>query len=79
MCELKLGFALVTTRPPSERVRRFANRVLSYLYHIVRYLTYNEPELPFPFSDFPPELEPIGQGGAPKAGEVTETPEGAKR
>jgi hypothetical protein len=69
---------LVTTRPPSERVRRFANRVLSYLYHIVRYLTYNEPELPFPFSDFPPQLEPIGQGETTKADEVAETLEGAE-
>jgi len=54
----ELAFALITRQPPGERVRRFANRTLSYLYHIVRYLTYNESEPPFPFSDFPPELEP---------------------
>lgn len=54
----ELGFVLITKRPPSERVRLFANRTLSYLYHVVRYLTYNAPEPPFPFSDFPPELEP---------------------
>jgi Domain of unknown function (DUF4389) len=54
----EVGAALVTKRAPSARVRQFANRTLSYLYHVVRYLTYNEPELPFPFSDFPPAVEP---------------------
>jgi hypothetical protein len=54
----ELAYALITKQPPGERVRRFANRTLSYLYRIVRYLTYNEPGLPFPFSDFPSEVEP---------------------
>ena len=54
----ELVYALITKRPPRERVRRFANRTLSYLYRIVRFLTYNEPEPPFPFADFPPEVEP---------------------
>jgi hypothetical protein len=52
-----LGWTLVTKRPPSEQVRRFANRVVSYQYHLFRYLTYNEETRPFPFSDFPAELE----------------------
>lgn len=54
-----LAVALITKRPPGERVRDFANRTLSYLYHIVRYLTYNEQQTPFPFSDFPPAVEPL--------------------
>jgi uncharacterized protein DUF4389 len=54
----ELVYALITRRPPGERVRRFANRTLSYAYRIMRYLTYNEPEPPFPFADFPPEVEP---------------------
>ena len=54
----ELVYALITRRPPGERVRRFANRTLSYLYRIMRFLTYNEPEPPFPFADFPSEVEP---------------------
>ena len=54
----ELAYALLTRRPPGERVKRFANRTLSYLYRITRFLTYNEPELPFPFADFPSEVEP---------------------
>jgi hypothetical protein len=53
-----LGFALITRRPPSESVRRFTNRVLSYYWAIFRYLSYNESRPPFPFSELPPEIEP---------------------
>jgi Domain of unknown function (DUF4389) len=54
----ELVYTLITKHPPGARVRSFANRTLSYAYHIMRYLTYNEPEVPFPFADFPPEVEP---------------------
>jgi Domain of unknown function (DUF4389) len=54
----ELAYALLTRRAPGERVRRFANRTLSYCYRIMRFLTYNEPEPPFPFADFPSEVEP---------------------
>jgi hypothetical protein len=40
-------------------VRSFANRTLSYLYAVTRYLTYNQAEVPFPFSDFPREVDPM--------------------
>jgi hypothetical protein len=52
-----LLYALVTQRVPTDPVRRFANRTISYLYRSLRYLTYNDTEVPFPFSDFPGELE----------------------
>src|SRR5262245_45566139 len=55
-----LAWTLATKRPPRERVRHFANRVLSYQYRLSRYLTYNEATQPFPFADFPAELEPPG-------------------
>jgi len=55
----ELLYALITRQPPSDRVRRFANRTLSYLYAVSRYLTYNQAEVPFPFLDFPREVEPI--------------------
>ena len=54
----ELAFALITQRAPSDRVRWFANRALSYHYRILRFLTYNDPDWPFPFSDFPPQVEP---------------------
>jgi Domain of unknown function (DUF4389) len=62
-----LAVALITKRPPGEQVRSFANRTLSYLYRILRYLTYNEHQAPFPFADFPPEVEPP----APQQTEIT--------
>jgi hypothetical protein len=54
-----LAYALITKRPPGDPVKRFANRALSYQYHILRYVTYNAPQPPFPFADFPLELEPF--------------------
>ncbi len=54
----ELAFALITKRVPSDRIRQFANCALSYNYRILRYLTFNEPDWPFPFSEFPPQVEP---------------------
>ena len=54
----ELIYALITKDAPPERVRQFANRAVSYFYRVGRYLTYNELERPFPFSDFPREIEP---------------------
>lgn len=54
----ELIVALGTQRPPSARVREFANRIISYYYKLGRYVTYNESRVPFPFSDFPRALEP---------------------
>ena len=53
----QLIVALANQRPPSLRVREFANRILSYYYRLGRYLTYNESRVPFPFSDFPEAIE----------------------
>ena len=60
----ELVFTLVTKQRPGEAVRSFANRAVTYVYRIGRYLTYNESELPFPFSAFPPELEPPRWGSS---------------
>jgi hypothetical protein len=54
----ELIYMLITKEAPPERVRQFANRAVSYFYRVGRYLTYNELDRPFPFSDFPPEVEP---------------------
>jgi len=48
-----LGFALITGRKPSDSVKRFTTGVLDYVVAIVRYLTYNDDSLPFPFREFP--------------------------
>ena len=45
------------TRKPAEPLRRFGNRLSAYAYRVLRYMTLNENARPFPFADFPPELE----------------------
>jgi hypothetical protein len=55
----ELLFAWITRQPPGEAVRRFANRTISYFYRIGRYLTYNDAQPPFPFAEFPEEVEEI--------------------
>ena len=52
---------LFITRTYNEPVRRFANKVSTYAYRVIRYLSLNENTIPFPFSDFPPEIEPPEQ------------------
>ncbi len=49
---------LFGTRKSNESVRQFSNKISNYLYHITRYITMNENQRPFPFTDFPSELEP---------------------
>jgi hypothetical protein len=53
----QLGYSLVTERPPSKRVRDLGNRLSAFTYQILRYLTHNSGERPFPFSDFPQAIE----------------------
>lgn len=47
-----------STRVPNESVRKFSNKISTYGYRLFRYITLNESQRPFPFSDFPPELDP---------------------
>ncbi len=54
----QLGYTLVTKSPPSETVNEVANRLVSYYYRVLRYITHNDVEKPFPFSDFPAPVEP---------------------
>ena len=49
---------LLITLQHSEPVRSFANRVISYEYRVWRYVSLNSSQRPFPFAEFPPELEP---------------------
>lgn len=47
-----------STRKPNESVREFSNKISTYGYRIFRYVTLNESQRPFPFTNFPPELDP---------------------
>lgn len=53
----ELLYVLITGQDPAAGVKRFAARVTDYLVEIIRYMTYNDDEAPFPFRDFPPEPE----------------------
>jgi len=46
---------------PNEPIRVFSNRIATYAYRVIRYLSLNESTIPFPFSDFPPDVEPPEQ------------------
>jgi hypothetical protein len=46
------------TQKPNEPVRQFSNKISMFGYRILRYVTLNESRRPFPFTDFPSELEP---------------------
>jgi hypothetical protein len=50
-------FLLLVTLQHNEAARAFANQVATYGYRVMRYLTLNENQRPFPFSDFPAEIE----------------------
>lgn len=41
----------------SEPVRVFTNKLVSYAYRVSRYNTLNENRRPFPFTEFPAEME----------------------
>ncbi len=49
---------LLITLKPSEPVRRFSNQLAVYGYWVMRYLTLNDNARPFPFSEFPQEMDP---------------------
>ena len=49
---------LFITGSASEPVRRFTNQLAAYTYKVVRYVTLNDNDRPFPFSNFPQDLEP---------------------
>ena len=51
-------FILLITLRHNEPARTFGNKVAAYGYRVMRYLTLNETQRPFPFTDFPAELEP---------------------
>lgn len=65
-----IAWALISRQAPPERLREVSNSLVAYSYRIWRYLTYAEPQVPFPFSEFPEPLEPIRELGDDEAPEV---------
>lgn len=48
---------LFITLKPSEPARVFANKMVAYAYRVWRYITLNENRRPFPFTEFPGEID----------------------
>ena len=48
---------LFITRSHNEAVRNFSNKLATYTYDVMRYLTLNKNHRPFPFTDFPLAME----------------------
>jgi len=48
---------LLITRSYSEPLRSFSNKAAAYVYRLIRYITLNDNTRPFPFAEFPREME----------------------
>ena len=48
---------LLISKTYNSPVRNFSNKVSVYAYKVLRYITLNENEKPYPFKDFPKEFE----------------------
>ena len=48
---------LLISKTYSNPIRNFTNKVSVYAYKVLRYVTLNENEKPYPFHDFPEEIE----------------------
>lgn len=48
---------LLITQKYSSPLRNFSNKVATYAYQIIRYVTLNDNHRPFPFHEFPEEME----------------------
>ena len=57
-CVLFQYVHLFITKKTNIPIRKFSNKVATYAYRVMRYLTLNENGRPFPFQDFPEEMEP---------------------
>ena len=48
---------LLISKTSNNPIRNFSNKVSVYAYRVLRYVTLNENEKPFPFDNFPKEIE----------------------
>ena len=51
----QLAFALATRQNPHPRLKAFGDSLARYTRQVMSYVTYNEAEPPFPFTDLPEE------------------------
>jgi hypothetical protein len=49
---VQVGWSLITANT-NERLRRFGASLGDYLRQIIRFITYNSEDMPFPFADWP--------------------------
>jgi hypothetical protein len=56
MVIFQMIYTLIAERPNFWLIG-FANRTIAYFYRVMRYLTFNEDSAPFPFTQFPAEIE----------------------
>ncbi|MBU2490247.1 MAG: DUF4389 domain-containing protein [Proteobacteria bacterium] len=50
---------LLVNRRANEPLRRFSNRLAAYAYRVMRHAGLGANARPFPFTDFPPEEDPL--------------------
>ena len=48
---------LLITKNYNSPIRKFSNKVSFYAYKVMRYITLNENKQPFPFNDFPENID----------------------
>ena len=48
---------MLSTKNYNNPIRNFTNKVSVCVYKVLRYITLNENEKPYPFNDFPIEFE----------------------
>jgi ABC-type protease/lipase transport system fused ATPase/permease subunit len=48
---------LLITGSYSEPLRSFSNKAAAYVYRLIRFITLNDNTRPFPFAEFPSEME----------------------
>jgi len=58
LCVLFQYVYLFITTDYNQPVRNFSNKVTVYAYRLMRYVTLNENLRPFPFREFPSEMDP---------------------
>ncbi|MGS2717084.1 DUF4389 domain-containing protein [Eionea flava] len=56
---IQFVFALITGSS-EERLQAFGGQLSQYLYQILRFITYNDEQKPFPFSDWPNDSSATG-------------------
>ena len=54
----QLAFALATRKSPHPRLQAFGETLGRYMRQVLGYVTYNDPDPPFPFDDLPESEAP---------------------